>query len=346
MVTVIGGGIAGSALAGALARRGERVTLYEQQLAGSGGGAFLFIDDRGHHALNELGVPESEVRAGSYPVVGGLSYANSSGRRGARNGRGHRFWMRDSLVHMLREFVAKSGVETKYGEPITDVTVTERGCVIHQGDIDTAVEDELIVGSDGIDSVVRAHLEPRREPEYAGDVVLYGMTSQPVSLPTEPATLHFYAEMNQRTATSTLGHIWRPGDPAALWFLRMVRPPLESGNDLGLRPIAEWADTVTAATPSNQGLISAFLESTESVHVSNARNVPLVDAATPIAPIVLVGDADHAITPAAGVGARDALEDAHAVYRAHISGASPADAMVERRRRILADRELALRNRG
>lgn len=346
MVTVIGGGIAGAALAGALALRGERVRLYEQQGRDSGGGAFLFIDDRGHRALSELGVPGDMVRAASYPVAGGLVYANSLGRRGAINGRGHRFWMRDALVQILREFIAEAGVDTVYGAPITDVTVTQRGCVLHRGEDTTVVEDELIVGADGIDSVVRAGLEPGRGTEYAGDVVLYGMTGRPVTLDTQPATLHFFAEIENGAPASTLGHIWRPGDPAALWFLRVPREALPGTDDLGRRPVGEWAETITAATPSNQSLIRTFLETTESVHVSNARNVPLTDAATPTDPVVLIGDADHAITPAAGVGARDALEDAHAVYEAHLSGASPAAAMAERRRLILADREQALRARA
>ncbi|WP_067545115.1 hypothetical protein [Nocardia crassostreae] len=172
------------------------------------------------------------------------------------------------------------------------------------------------------------------------------MTTEPVTLPTEPATLHFFAEMTAAGPGSTLGHIWRPGDPAALWFLRVPRPPLPGNrDDIGLRPVAEWAETIAAATPSNAALLEPLLAATESVHVSNARNVPLTEAAAPATPVLLIGDADHSITPAAGVGARDALEDAYAVFQARLESASPAEAMAERRARMLADRELALRAR-
>ncbi|MFC9994238.1 FAD-dependent oxidoreductase [Nocardia sp. NPDC127526] len=348
MVAVIGAGIAGCALAGGLARRGEAVQLYEQQRSGSaGGGAFLFMDDRGHRALTELGVSESAVEAGSYPVTGGLDYTTSTGRFSAVTGRGHRFWMRRNLIGILADFVADSGAEIHYGTPITDVTLTESGCILHHNGSSTTVDDDLIVAADGIDSVVRARLEPDRPAEYAGDVVLYGMTTEPVTLPTPPATLHFFAEMTATGAPgSTLGHIWRPGDPAALWFLRVPRPPLPgTSNDIGLRPVAEWTETITAATPSNEALLKTLLAATESVHVSNARDVPLTNAATPTTPVLLIGDADHAITPAAGVGARDALEDAHAVYQARLTSASPATAMADRRTRIVADREQALRGR-
>ncbi|MEU1204328.1 FAD-dependent monooxygenase [Nocardia sp. NPDC005825] len=335
MVTVIGAGIAGSALAGALGRHGADVTLYEQS-ARTDAGAFLFIDGRGHEALIGLGVDTDALMAGSYPLTGGLSYANSAGRHGASPSRGHRFWLRHKLMRVLHGFVESSGARTHYGREMTASALTGN------------IGDDLLIGADGIDSVVRSRVEPTRVPVYTGDNVVYGMTTEPVELPTAPATLHFFAETDSAGMVfSTLGHLWRPGDPAALWFVRIVAPPLpDNGEASGTRPVPEWADRIRAACPSNRALADTFLAATDSVHVSNARSVPLEDAASPGERILLIGDADHAITPAAGVGARDALEDAHAVHRALTSGASPADAMTARRHRILADRAAALRARS
>ncbi|WP_067545112.1 FAD-dependent oxidoreductase [Nocardia crassostreae] len=161
MVAVIGAGIAGSALAGALARRGESVRLYEQQQSGSEGGAFLFIDDRGHRALGELGVTEAAIDAASYPVTGGLTYTTSTGRSSAMTGRGHRFWLRRNLIGMLAEFVADSGAEIHYGTPITEVTLDDGGCTLHHNGSATVLDDDLIVAADGIDSVVRGRAGTR-----------------------------------------------------------------------------------------------------------------------------------------------------------------------------------------
>ncbi|WP_280267978.1 FAD-dependent oxidoreductase [Nocardia wallacei] len=343
MVTIIGGGIAGSALAGALARRGDRVALYEQQPTG-GGGAFLFIDGRGHDAMTALGVAESDLHAVSYPVAG-LRYVNSVGRRGEMNGRGHRFWLRRNLMQVLDDFVAGSGVETHYTTPITDISLGADSCTLHHDGATTSA-DGLIVGCDGIDSVVRSRLDPDRTPVYAGDVVLYGTTRDPLELPTEPSALHFFAEIGaDGIPGSTVGHIWRPGD-LAYWFIRLPRDALEGTDDLGLRPVGEWAQAVRDASPSNADLVGTLLDHTDAVHVSNARNVPLDTAQPPALPVVLVGDADHAITPAAGVGARDALEDVHAVFDALVTGESPARAMAERRRRIGAERDQVQRRRA
>ncbi|MEU8901609.1 FAD-dependent monooxygenase [Nocardia sp. NPDC048505] len=340
MATIIlGGGIAGTALAAALAHGGTKVTLYEQQRAGSSGGAFLFLDDRGHAALTGLGVDLSALHAASHPLLG-LDYANSVGVHSARMDRGHRFWLRANLIDVLRESLATSGADAHFGVPISGIDLAAHTLHRPSGPA-VAFGDELVVAADGIDSMVRTALEPARTPVYSGDVVLYGMTTEPLTLPTPAAVLHFYDEITPAGKGATFGHVW-DGNTPALWFLRIPRAPLPV-DDLGSRPVAEWSAEVLAATPSNSGLMETLLAHTDSVHVSNARTVPLDGAAVPSEPVLLVGDADHAITPAAGVGARDALEDVHAVYLALRGSDSPAAAMAQRRAGIRADRERAQR---
>lgn len=273
MVTIIGGGIAGTILGGALARRGDQVTLFERQSRNATGGAFLFIDERGHSVLHDLGVDDDVVNEASYPVSA-LEYVGSNGRRAAMS-RGHRFWLRSSLMKVLNDFVDISGADLRYDCGITDVTVDEPGrCRIQHSDGSSSTTDDIVIAADGIDSVVRARLEPDRNPVYAGDVVLYGMTSTPTELDTEPQTLHFFAELDATgAAASTFGHIWRPGHTAH-WFIRIARAPLDGPDDFGVRPTSEWTDTVLQATPSINDLVSTLLDRTDSVHVSNARNVP------------------------------------------------------------------------
>ncbi|WP_328394690.1 hypothetical protein [Nocardia sp. NBC_00416] len=103
-----------------------------------------------------------------------------------------------------------------------------------------------------------------------------------------------------------------------------------------------------AATPASvRELTEKLVAGTDTVHVSNARNVPFAQAAAPSSPVILVGDADHAITPAAGVGAREGIEDVVAVHRAIVTGGSPAAAMAARRLAISEERaRVARRMRG
>lgn len=345
MVTIIGGGIAGCVLAGALARREVPVTLYEQQ-KGHGAGNFLFIDGRGHDVLTSLGCDRDRLHEASFSVVN-LAYADSSGRSSEMPSGGHRFWQRGALMDVLTEFVADSGAQLHYGRSISQFVPDGPAAALHcDGDL-IGVEDDLVIGADGINSVVRAGIEPDRVPEYAGDVVVYGETTEPVELDSDPAILHFFAEIGaDGSNASTFGHIWRPGDPSAFWFLRVARPALDDADDLGRAPMENWAETVLSATPSTRKFTDTLLQHTSTVHVSNARNVPLDTAADPALPFVLIGDADHAISPAAGVGAREALEDVQALYRAITSGTSSALAMAERRVAIAAERTRAQRNRS
>ncbi|WP_327115893.1 FAD-dependent monooxygenase [Nocardia sp. NBC_01730] len=283
MVTIIGGGIAGTVLAGALASRDTsgRVSLYEQQPKGPGsGGALLILDGRGHAGLTALGVAERDLHDASHPLTG-LSYANSVGRTGQMPSSGHRFWLRRDLMEILTAFAANSGAELHYERPITDVTtVDSRTWTVHRNGETTTIADDLIIAADGIDSVVRSRIEPNRSPEYGGEIVLYGMTTEPLELDTDDSVLHFFAEMGPAGPVSTLGHIWRPDTNRALWFIRIAREALPP-SDIGIQSVDAWADAVLAATPSNEALVRTFLEHTDIVHVSNARNLPLATAAEP-----------------------------------------------------------------
>jgi salicylate hydroxylase len=79
------------------------------------------------------------------------------------------------------------------------------------------------------------------------------------------------------------------------------------------------------------------------VHVTNARNVPLVAARPAAPPVVLIGDADHAITPAAGSGGVDAIKDAAALTHAITEGRSVADVIAQRRSIIQAQQAQFMR---
>ncbi|NUP29179.1 MAG: hypothetical protein HOQ44_21245, partial [Nocardia sp.] len=262
-----------------------------------------------------------------------------------RPSEGHRFWLRSDLIAVLKRFALDAGAEIGYGSPIGAVAVDpSTGHTTLRIGSRTVTARDLVIGADGIDSVARAGTEPNRTPEYAGDVVIYGMTAEPVECPTDPFVLHFHAESasGARPAT-TFGHIWRPGADAALWFLRIEREPLPI-TETGVVAAERWAAEVVDRAPGSvREVTRPLVAATTQVHVSNARNVALSTAAAPAARVILVGDADHAITPAAGVGAREGIEDVEAVHHAIITGGSPAEAMIARRRAISDERDRVAR---
>jgi salicylate hydroxylase len=336
MVTIIGGGIAGTVLAGALARDGIPVTVYERRPIVDDG-AFLVLDDGAHRTLADLGVPVEELRAVSHEVSA-LSVSGPNGPARSLPGDGRRLYCRPDLMRVLTESAHATKAEFHYERPVTDIDIDSG--TVYFGD-DSVSGRGPIIGADGIDSAVRARLEPDRAATYAGQVVVYGITTVPVSVPSTESELHFRVHRTENPLiTDAFGHQWN--EHISVWFARIARPPIPV-RDTGIHPADVWARAIHAAVPSLPDLIGTLLDATETVHVSNARNVPLADARTPNDNVILCGDADHAITPAAGVGARDAIEDAAALHRAITAGTSPAAAMIARRESITAARAAAAR---
>lgn len=330
MVTIVGGGIAGTVLAGALGREGIPVRVYESRPS-VGVGAFLVLDDRAHAALTTLGVPADRLDEVAHPVDAlRVEYQPGEARFGPS--RGHRLYLRAELMSVLTEFATATAAEFHYGTAVTDI---DHGVLISGAT--RLPTDDVVIAADGIDSLARRRIEPGRTPEYAGQIVFYGRTERAQALRTKSAVLHFDGRIGaDGRPAGAFGHYWDEG--LSVWFARVTRPALPA-QDLGFRPVVEWAELIGTVAPGIRDVVDLLLAETETVHVSNARNVPFTAAAPAQLPVILCGDADHAITPAEGVGARDAIEDAVAIFHALSTGASPADAMAARRRQIATDRE-------
>lgn len=324
MVTILGGGIAGTVLAGGLARAGHPAVVYERR-PNVRGGAFLFLDAHAHRTLADLGVPADQLDSASYPVDGVRVGAPAADPRESPAA-GHRLYHRTDLMRVLTEFALAAGADIRYGTAVSDLD-PDTG-VLYPGGTAT----DLLIAADGIDSIARTRLEPERVAEYAGQVVLYA-TAAPGTRPnTTPSVLHFHRHGSDTPAT--FGHFWN--DSVAVWFARLTRAPIAVGYT-GFHPLARWNEPIRAALPEIPYLLDTLLDHTAMVHVSNARRVPLTKALPPRLPVILCGDADHALSPASGVGARNAIDDAAALCQALLNGDDPADTMARRRAEMLAE---------
>ncbi|NNH75951.1 hypothetical protein HLB23_39895 [Nocardia uniformis] len=332
MVTIVGGGIAGTVLAGALACHERPATVLERRVP-EPDGAFLVLDRHAHDVLGELEVPHEALEAVSFPVTG-LRFHYLPESRNTLGSRMHRLYRRADLMRVLAEFACDAGAEIHYEVTVTDIDPVTR--TVFTEDRAIAVND-LIIAADGVDSVARARLEPDRAAEYTGQVIIYGTTTEPVQLPTDPSVLHFDGRFGTGALPiSSFGHLWKDG--TAFWFARLTRPAI-SQQDNGFQA-ADWADDIRAAAPCVD-IIDTLLANTSSVLACNARRVPFRGAKPPRPPMILCGDADHANSPAAGRGACEAIDDADALHRAILTGEDPAAAMIVRRGRIAAERDEA-----
>src|SRR5689334_20288137 len=98
--TILGGGIAGTVLAAALAQRGIEASLYERDARDARPGQFLILDRRAHESLARLGVPAAELEAVSHPLTA-LTVAYDGAPERVRPADGHRQYHRANLMRVL-----------------------------------------------------------------------------------------------------------------------------------------------------------------------------------------------------------------------------------------------------
>lgn len=183
-ILVIGGGIGGLATALALLRRGYDVEVYERVPDLQEIGAGLTLSPNGTRLLFSLGL-ESEIRE-----LGVLSrdrelrlwntgqawpLQNQGSTSEARYGAPYLTMHRGDLHTMLLESVKKEKADAvRTGYRCVEVSGSHGG-VVARFENGRAAAGQVLVGADGIHSVVREQLHGTPKPQYAGNIFWRGM---------------------------------------------------------------------------------------------------------------------------------------------------------------------------
>lgn len=174
-VTILGAGIAGLAVARALAMRGARVTVLEQADAIREVGAGLQISPNGAAVLRALGLgPALEARATRAAAVelrdglsGDLVTRLEVGR--LRPEQGYHFLHRADLIDLLLTGAREAGVDLRLLQRIETVDLggARPRHVTAQG---AEAEADLLIGADGLHSRLREALNGKVAPFFARQV--------------------------------------------------------------------------------------------------------------------------------------------------------------------------------
>ena len=298
-VAVVGSGIAGLAVAQALAQRGADVTVLEQAPEIAEVGAGLQVSPNGARVLEELGLGAPlRQRAVTAQAVQLCDYRGAEvlrlGLAEAGQG-GYHFLHRADLVDMLAAGARGAGVRIRLLQRVTGVSGGPRPRVEMASG--AGFDADMVIGADGLHSVVRAALNGTAAPAFTGQVAWRALVPNTAARGPE-VRLHM----------GPMRH--------------MVSYPLRGGRLLNLVAVQEraaWTAESWSQTDDPQSLCAAFgdfcgevqdmLAAVEHVNLWGLfrHDVARVWQRDGLA---ILGDAAHPTLPFMAQGACLALEDA------------------------------------
>ena len=337
-VAVVGGGIGGLVLALALRERGISFEVYEQAQELREIGAAVALSGNGTRELRRLGVGDQLEAVSVVPSAlvirrwdtGEVIADHPIGRDGAYEatfGAPYYGVHRVALLQALAQRLGGDGLNL--ARRCVGIDERRSGVELQFADGANAAAD-LVVGADGVHSVIRPQVVGEVRGRFSGTVGYRGLVAveDMPSLP-DPTPLQFWAGPGRH-----LLHYAINGG-RTVNFLAVVRVP-EWNNEAWMEPCA-----VSDAVDAFAGWHPAVTEMAGATHVG--ARWALHDLA-PLARwhtdrVVLMGDAAHAMVPHQGQGANQTIEDAivlaDCLADVHAEGdlAAALERYTERRRR-------------
>ena len=301
---IIGGGSGGLCAALALRRAGVAATVYEAAPGPRTEGAALSLWPNAIRALDRLGVGAA-VRALGVPDPYGGQIATWWGRTLAATSAesiATRFGA-PVLVVGRAEFGAALAAALpagtiRYGMRLDAFSWHGPGPVIARFAAGERVRADLLVGADGIGSIVRRLLHPRVAPRYAG------YTAWRATVPFDHARVPLWGEVWGRGARFGIAPVVR--DRVYYFATRDATPGTARVGTPAARHAALLGHFGDRAAP-----IPALLAATDpgALLQNDILELPPLRQ-WGVGPVTLLGDAAHAMTPNLGQGGCQAIEDA------------------------------------
>ena len=323
---IIGGGIAGPATAMALQKAGITSVVHEARPeASDDSGAFLSLFANGIDALRAIDAHEPVLERSFRGSE--IEFVTSSGKqlgRGSLNRDaqgdlpGPRILTRADLCTALRQEAAHRRISVVYGKRLASAACTPAGRVVATFEDGTMDVGDILVGTDGIHSVVRPIIDTNAPvPRYTGGDVVCGYARKaPVIAPSDTFRMVYGKRAFFAYLTAPWGDTW--------WFTNI--PGTETSASVSptewkRRALERMRDDIDEAVD----LIHASGDDVIGVRVYDIASTPTWHSGS----MVIIGDAAHAASPNAGHGAAMALEDGVVLAQCLRDLSRPSEAYAE-----------------
>lgn len=312
---IAGGGIAGPVVAMALQQVGIEATVFEAYpVADPEVGSYFTITANGLTGLTEVGVLDLAVAAG-FPTRRNVLW-NHAGRRLAElsldskvPGSPHPQTMKRSrLARLLQDETLRRGIKVEYNKRLSGAEVGSDGRVVASFEDESTETADVLIGADGVHSVVRGIIDPHSPQGRFVGLTNFGGVTRGAADGIDPEAWHLIFGR-----TAFFGYTATPtGD--VVWFANLPRPAI-TPEERASTTIEGWKDRLVDQFADDAGPAVDLIRTGElELTADNTHDLGHVPTWHQ-GPFVIIGDAAHAPAPTSGQGASMAIEDAIVLAR-------------------------------
>ena len=299
----------------ALRQAGWNVRLFERAATARELGFGLGVAPNALAALRRLGVADVVLARGHVPTRGELRRMDGTVLKRAEVppadvlGGPMVVALRPALHGALLEAVGPSAIT--FGSQVTGFTADGDRVAVRTASGDTA-EGDLLIGADGVGSVIRRALHPAEPPPRScGIIGVRGASSAPHHLGDLSGIMYLGPGLESALA--------RASDTGIYWYLALARELVPSDT-------RDPAAILAHMSPRMDATFRAVTSDTEELRCDElVDRDPLPRWGAGV--VTLLGDAAHPLLPHTGQGAAQALVDAVALGQALGDGANVPDAL-------------------